>query len=770
MVPFAPILLCAAVSTGTLAAQTGPVARIPVQVVADKLLVRCDISTRSRRIPVNLFIELETPVGLELHNDAATPLETEAIDGTTQPITVHFDSLELVVEQRELGDQDILDEFTKWNSREMGETAVVGKLGSRVLKDYHLTFDLHAGVLEVRQAFERREGAPGAAPGETVLPITTPNDQVWLPVRLADGSTHAMLLGTARFDTTVDGELAEQLGAPAGNIGEVRVGDARLDEFVALRPVELNQTHDEGALGVLGLNFLKHFRVSIDRVNQVARLRRVREPDFPDEDLAFFRVLVEDRPEALVAFLTEHGESRLASEAARLLLELAIDRGGDRAEFETALTWIDRTTPADLRCTSSLAQMKRLKEANLPDVAVLAGRIGLPSGREDRYPESVHDVHGQLGHLLLEADDEDGAWRHLLSAAFGKQEDGRVNLDLGRFYERQGRLRRAESRYVQALIDADTGAEAFEGLARVRAGLGDTEPLSFDEVERRIEGKVLGFGAATRYVPAVTDVDADARERGVLLELFTNPDMTRAGVQGGCLAFEGLRRHFEDGPVAFLTYHMSEPELVPLANELVDETVFVYGLAGPRVMVLDGVARLQGACTDEEVQKLYDKLRSRVKERLGAPAEFTLELSGVVEGTRLEGELVVRGPRRADTVVQLILAERGVLFPGRSGVVLHRMVARAGLTTPVTGASWQPTEGDALEQRFPFACDTLDVARANLAWLEARAAQGLGLTGAFGTAIDPRQLTLVAIVRDAGTNEVLQAQEFTPEGAEGDQR
>ena len=195
----------------------------------------------------------------------------------------------------------------------------------------------------------------------------------------------------------------------------------------------------------------------------------------------------------------------------------------------------------------------------------------------------MHKIHARLGRVLLDMENTDRAWKHLLSAAFGMKEDGRVNLDLGRFYEGQGRLRRAESRFVQALIDAETGAEAFEGLARVRAGLGDTEPLSFDEVERRIEGKVVGFGAATRYEPPSEETESptggspeggsegaegaaesaepgtnedapSAPQRVALVELFTNPHMQRAGVQGGCLAFEGLRRHFADGHAAFLTY------------------------------------------------------------------------------------------------------------------------------------------------------------------------------------------------------------------------
>lgn len=762
----AVLLLASCVTLAS--AQSGPVARIPVQIVQGRLLVRCDVSTIHRRLPVNLFVELETKCGLELHNQAAAGLRCENEDGSTIPITLHFGSLDLVVDQREHGDEEYLKEFTKWNSIEMGETAVVGKLGSDILADYHLTFDLDSGMMEVRGKADKTDSPPAPEPGQIILPMNLSNGQCWLTVRHGEGKPYSMALGTAEYDSTIDEILAESLGFPAGDIGELELGEIGLHEFLALRPVELNQKHVDETLGVLGLNFLEAFRVSIDRVNERLTLERTAKPEFPDEDLAFFRAMVEEEPEPLVEYLNTHGETRLAREAATLLLDLAIDYGANEAEFRTALEWIDKTTPEDLRCTSTLDQMKRLKEANLPEALVLAGEIGLPAGRKDRYPDAVHKIHAGMGRVLLESEDNDRAWSHLLSAAFGMKEDGRVNLDLGRFYERQGRLRRAESRFIQALIQAESGAEAFEGLARVRDGLGDAEPLSFDEIEKRVEGKVLGFGAATTYEPKESEELAPGTQRHVaLVELFVNPNLERAGQQGGILAFEGLRRHFE-GHAAFLTYHMPEPELVPLANEFGDEVLFAYELERPGTMMLDGVSPQPGACRDHQIQELYDAVQPAVAARLEELSLHSIEFAGKVEGTQLSGSMTVQGPAQGEIVLQVVLAERGVLFPGRAGAVLHRMVARGGLTAPITGIDFAPDDTGA--HKVEFSCDTKAVTAANLAWLNERAEAGLGLTGAFGTEIDPRQLALVGIVRDAATREVLQAVEFIPEGAEPEQR
>ena len=61
---------------------------VPVKVVAGKLVVSCDISTRARRIPVNLFIELDQKAGLRLHNRAAMGIRAENRDGTPNAITI----------------------------------------------------------------------------------------------------------------------------------------------------------------------------------------------------------------------------------------------------------------------------------------------------------------------------------------------------------------------------------------------------------------------------------------------------------------------------------------------------------------------------------------------------------------------------------------------------------------------------------------------------------------------------------------------------------
>ena len=75
----------------------GPMARLPVRIVAGRLVVTCDVSTTERRLPANLFLDFESPSTLELHNQAANGLKAERQDGSTIPITVHLPGLEFAV-------------------------------------------------------------------------------------------------------------------------------------------------------------------------------------------------------------------------------------------------------------------------------------------------------------------------------------------------------------------------------------------------------------------------------------------------------------------------------------------------------------------------------------------------------------------------------------------------------------------------------------------------------------------------------------------------
>lgn len=731
-------------------------ARLPVKVIGGKLVVRCEISTKFRRLPANLFVDFDRLCGLELHNRAADGLNVDAEGGV--PITMRFPGQNLTVARREHGDEEAFEDFTRLYSAELGETAILGAIGAKVFENYHVVFDLNAGFVFVTPAREATQTPPPSIAGTTITALTLVNDLAWFPVRLEDDRVLNLAVGSSRYDSILDRDLAWDLDRPAGDIGPIRVGTVDLAEYLAFRPSELVQVHPDGALGVTGINLLEHFRIEIDRSNRYVRFTETRPAKFPEADLAFFRALAVEAPNALLRYLDEFPGSRLAREAAERLLQLQLEFEADAEEFRTALEWIDKTRIEDLRTTEALEVMKMLVEAQRPEVAIMAGEIGVESGRKDRYPESVHQLHLELGKLLLAQNDDRKAWEHLLSAAFGLPDDGHVNLELGRFYEREKRYRRAMSRYLQAVITPETGALAVEGLERVQTAMGG-ERFSVDLIDKLIAGKVHNYTAADRF----EETPETQTNRVVLAELYTNPHFGRplpegwrSFAVGGAMAAEGLLSHFPRSRLAVLSYHIDVPEPNALINPLSMHMARRYGIDRPVYFKINGIRNGPGAARWRQAEEAFTQNRDLVLEELAEGSRYLLSLDVTLEKNldRLHGKVVARGIERDGLAVQIILAERGVLYPGKAKVVVHRNVARAALTGNLDGVPFHPTDG---KQEIAFSASLAEIQRANEAFLEEYEARGRGLATRLSTDMDPHQLTIVAVIRETASGEALQA-------------
>ncbi|MEZ5975097.1 MAG: hypothetical protein R3E96_09710 [Planctomycetota bacterium] len=747
---------------------------IPVQIVDGRLIVACDVSTPANRFPVNLFIDFGGLHGFQLHNRAASSLRAESADGQPRPITLHFPDFELTVPKRELGDEDLFEEFTKYHSHEIGENALVGSIGSEVWKDWVVTFDLAAGQMWL----EKPQAPAGPPPGTVVtnpdgsvdVPISVLGDRVWITVRRPDGTPGAMRIATDTYDTLVDRDWAEKIGKPAGDVGSVRVGPLDLHRYVAMRPEPMAEKHDNGVVGITGLNLLQHLRLRIDRAAGVAHLEESVPAQFPQADLEFFQARAAGQSAGMLAFLEAHESHRLSHEAARLLLDLSIEEGLEEQALRDAVGWVGRTTVEDLRTTRLLDLMREMRDAGETTVVLAAGELAVKGGRKDRYPNAVHEVHGVLGRTWLErvlatGEGEAEAWRHLLSAAFGLPEDGPINLDLGRFYEWQQRYNRAYSRYIQAVIRPDSGPDALEALQRVQPKLAGAETFSVDTIERMIAGKVRNFGAATVFEPTAEE----PADRIVLVEFFTNCNQgdENGGAIGGALAAEGLEQHFTSDYVVFLSYHIPGPMPDPLCNAIAAERAKVFSLDQPGVNVIDGLAGAPGAGRWRDAEAIYQRVRKAIVARLGEFADHDIEIEAKLQAEgddwRLSGKASIYGYEDDDLYVQALVVEEGVLAPGKSTVVVHRSVVRGSLLPDLAGVEHGHNGEDADQMVLPFEAKLGDISAAAQTYLDGLASSGVGQTVRISKTIDPRQVRVVVFLYRRGSGEVLAVAQVTPE-------
>lgn len=741
-----------ALTTVSLAAQAPDVARIPIHVVNGRLVVACQIAAQ-KRIAANLFVDYDAPCGLVLHTQAARGIEVQNEKGSLNAITVYLPDINIEVGEHERGVDKQYDEFTKWWSKELGENAVVGTLGAKVLANYHATFDLAAGFLELSAPHAAVSEAPEPRAGSFTVPITIFGDKAWVKVGFGDKQSGALALATSTFDTWIDGGVCRKLGKPAGDVGPVRLADVDLANFVAFRPDDEKSEHPDGAFGRTGLNLLASFRVEIDRVNHFARFTATRPASFPIADAEYFKTCVDGTPEALEHWLERFPSERFSHEAALALLDLLVNSNADEERSKRALALVEKTTPEDLQATSALSLMDALTASNKTSLVLAAGALGLDGGRKDRYPDAVHKIHARMGDVLLASGDRHEAWKHLLSAAFGLPEDGPLNLSLARYYEDEGRYTRAFSRYLQALLSPDSGSLAIEGLIRVQAKLPEPEAFSVDAIERLVEGKIQSFGTAARFEPT----EGRTYNRAVLSELYTNAHAE--GEIGVLLARDGLRDFFPPERLVLVTYHVPDPDLDPLVNPLSHFMWEKYAHSAENAQRFD--QRIEGPSQGlvRHKEKIFEDTKKLVTTRLARESEHTLVVTAEVTHAGIHGRVVVNGAAAEDDLVQILLVERGVLFPGKSKVLIHRNVARAALTPALEGLAFAPVQG-AMQIDFDRSWGSIE--RENTDFLEHEEAQGGSPVPRFPVHIDPRQARIVAILRTRETGSVLQAAQFDP--------
>ena len=204
-----------------------------------------------------------------------------------------------------------------------------------------------------------------------------------------------------------------------------------------------------------------------------------------------------------------------------------------------------------------------------------------------------------------------------------------------------------------------------------------------------------------------------------------------------------------------VSHHIDQPEPCALMTPLGMDAFAVYGLQGPISTVVDGVDIGPGAQRWREAEGVYEENRALVMGRLKKAPEAEIDLAATLEdGGRVHGSVTVTVDDPRALRVQVLLVERGVLYPGKSIVVVNRMVARASLLRDDDGVRLAAKEKT---QTFTFDRTLDEITAENVTFLEEYEQENGGLASRLSVAIDPRQVSVVAFVRNGATLEVLQA-------------
>ncbi|MGH7730951.1 MAG: aspartyl protease family protein [Candidatus Eiseniibacteriota bacterium] len=160
-----------------------------------------------------------------------------------------------------------------------------GDIGYDFLKAFRLTLDYRRRVIRLAQGDYEVAGAGGASHAEFRFRLAGPiKPLVLVPAFVNGRGPHAFVLDTGASATVLSAELAASLRietvaagpmtgagglvqAALGRVGSLVVGSAALEDVVVMVAdflAELGQVVGARLDGVLGYNFLRHFRVTLD--------------------------------------------------------------------------------------------------------------------------------------------------------------------------------------------------------------------------------------------------------------------------------------------------------------------------------------------------------------------------------------------------------------------------------------------------------------------------------------------------------------------------
>jgi hypothetical protein len=734
---------------------------IPFRLVAGVPCARCTVHYGGKSIAANVVLDIGTRAPLVLHTRTANLLAIEP----SSPVEIRFPGFTLKNLPAAAAEIGVLEELTAEHAPELEEIPAVAIVGLPAFSGYVVQMDIDSGLLrllsleEGRRQIEEETGSAGdvARPAWTFT-YSEEGHGLWLSGRVEGDLDIRVLLKTFHHDTLIDQAVADLAGASGGDVEELRIGKLNIARYVALRPQDLSTIPAPRPGLMIGTNLLKHFRVTMDRRSRRVRFEQVRKPEFPEEERAFFVALADEDADAIESFLSAHAESRLAAEAGDALIHLRLEEFPTHSDaLARAAAFRALATPVPRRTMILIAVADELLGGDRDDRFPL-GEIVLAEAMK-HAPEAAdatvaHHIQARLGWIATQRGDLKEARRRLLSASFGLPRDPAMNMWMGELYEKMGKRTRAWSRFLTSAISDEPPEGAMKGLDRLNRDPEFRAGFTMLDAEQLIEGRVPEFHADRRI-----EETEDAGKAVRLVELFTCLD--HPPTQAAELAFGALGEYLADADAALIEYHLDTPATDPLTTEVGRSRAAMYGVEAPPAALFDGGGLVGVGGEEAEAGTVFEAYRAAAVRDPASPS-ISLEGSLGVSGQVISGRVTLRGMGAgvpASARLHLVLCERAVMVPGGNGLVLHRYVARAGLS-PAGG--FEISRANAVRP-VEFSASLDEVSRSIAAGIEKMETDGKIQFATRPTYIDPRFVSVVAILQDSSDHKVLAARVFRPE-------
>ncbi len=739
---------------------SAPAATIAIKNVGGMLCARCEIACKQKTLAAHVMIDLGTPATLLVHEQAAQVLGIER--GST--VSLDIDGLVLSDLPAIPTALSVLDGLTRNYSGQLEDVPVVAILGLEAIRQWTVQLDMSAGRIELlsrslSEILVEAKSAPSTVQGAGALePVTfvAERNGYWMSATAPDDYKLKVRFGTGMPDTTIDSLTADLAGSAGGDLESLMLGSIDIARYVALRPEDLSAQLSTPTDLILGTNFLKHFRITIDAQENRMLFEPVLSPQFPVDEQAFFLARANEDADAIESYLREYPESRLRGEAAGVLYRLRLD---DYPPVEDAIRrsvdLLAAGAPVTRRSSVLLEFADEMLASDRDDKIELCNYFldaAQETASEDLNALAAYQIQLRRGRICLDRGQLKEARRFLLSAVFGMPRDPWVNYWMGVLYERMDKRKRAWSRYLQALLDKEAPQEAMVSLGRLHNDRSFRADFSMDSAQQLLEGRTIEYHCHQRYS---AQRDGDGGKAVRLVEMFTCIDQPTT--QAAELGFNGLYEYFENEPVVLVSYHLCTPSPDPLTSEVGQARQGFYDLNDVPMVAVNGTTMVADGGDEGLADRIFTRYKQVCLDQEQSQEQWRIQAEPVLAEDQLGGEILIDGPATANEHrLFVFLCEKLVLAVGGNGILLHRNVCRYNLS---------PTEGwvlpaDQGHHRFALKSSLTDIS-------EAVRKQILALEEQFSVQfhsrpdyIEPEQLMVVVFVQDANDKTVKAAAAF----------
>ena len=355
-----------------------------------------------------------------------------------------------------------LKTFTKQYATELNEIPVLGIVGLPAFDNQPVMMDLGQGVLEY---------------GEVVRTGDDWRSLVWtqaesggyrIAIRPAADYTLQAAFSTGSYETWIDAVCASIAGFPGGDFDYCDIAGLNLNAYTAVRPVASVSAGYPDA--VIGNSFWQNFQVIIEPLSQTVWFRDKKAGLSDLKEQVFFKALIDEDIDAVEAYVDAYPASRLAGEATETLLEWRFNEPVlDRESIERAVLRMAGTGAAKEVAEKLIGYADSLFEKEQYDGDVIPLLLEQAKACTLKTTDALllgYEAEGRMGRYAIFKKDWSNARLHLLAALFGQPNNPQFNYWMGQYYEANGQLTRAWSRYLKASLAEQAVSEAMRSEER----------------------------------------------------------------------------------------------------------------------------------------------------------------------------------------------------------------------------------------------------------------------------------------------------------------